>query len=223
MEQELSGIVAGKDAFYRKASGCARLGSGSACRSVFGGFVLWGYTPEYPESADEEAIPVNNDIDPVFVDIRNSILVVSSGIKEVSSSKGHALMKNHPFGSARMKLANINLHRLLKALTTGDMNEFIDVVENEALTIHALMLSSNPGYLLLKPGTLEIIERVKKFRHQTGIPAGFSLDAGPNVHLIYPVLYESKVRIFIDEELKKYCEKGLVIHDHAGMGPVRLV
>jgi diphosphomevalonate decarboxylase len=112
------------------------------------------------------------------------------------------------------------MQRVLNALQSGEINEFVDTIELESLTLHALMMASAPGYFLFRPQTIEIIERIKEFRKETGIPLGFSLDAGPNVHLLYPVSVEMKVHEFIDTELRSLCEKEQVIHDFVGKGPV---
>ena len=219
MEIQLSGKEFVDSAIFRKASYIARLGSGSASRSVYGGFVLWGETGEYTGSSDEVAIPVAQEINPVFSDMRDSILIVSSEVKSISSSKGHELMSNHSFATARITQANENLPLLMNALKTGDLYKFVDVIENEALTLHALMMTSSPGYILLRPETVKIIEKIRNFRIETGMPVGFSLDAGPNVHVIYPVTIESQIHKFIDDELKCHCENNRVIHDHVGEGP----
>ena len=84
------------------------------------------------------------------------------------------------------------------------------------------MMTSNPSFVLMKPATLTVIEKVRDFRTQTGIPLCFTLDAGPNVHLLYPDEYQSKVRPFIEEELLKHCEQGQWLDDYVGTGPKRI-
>jgi diphosphomevalonate decarboxylase len=107
-------------------------------------------------------------------------------------------------------------------MKTGNMVDLIEVIENEALSLHALIISSSPSFMLLKPNTIEIISSVWDYRQQTGLPVGFTMDAGPNVHLLYPSSIEGTVRTFIDEKLKQFCESEQVIHDHVGNGPVKL-
>jgi diphosphomevalonate decarboxylase len=221
MENEITGIEMSKAVFFQKASSLARMGSGSACRSVYGGFVLWGMMEEFRGSGDESAIPIT-DIHPQFRTLKDSILVVSSAKKEISSSEGHKLMNNNPFAPARTVQANRNLRNMINFLNSGNIFDFIEVVENEAFTLHAMMLSSRPGYLLMLPGTLEIIRKIRRFRDETGLPVGFTLDAGPNVHLIYPELSEKTVKKFIDDKLCEHCEKGRVLHDRIGNGPVQV-
>jgi diphosphomevalonate decarboxylase len=207
--------------FFRKASFMARLGSGSACRSVFGGLSVWGETSLVKESSDEAALPLT-DKSRFLAGFRDSVLIVSAGTKSVSSSHGHELMKNHPFREARMGQSRQNLDRILRALNSGDMNDFLDVTETEALTLHALMMTSDPGYILIRPETLEIITRIREFRRRTGNAVGFTLDAGPNVHVLYPESSGEIVMQFIEKELLDFCEGGKVIHDVAGAGPVKI-
>ena len=98
----------------------------------------------------------------------------------------------------------------------------MDILENEALSLHAMMMTSSPGYLLMKPNTLEAIERIRKYRVETGATIGFTLDAGANVHVLYPEKDQEKSVGFIDAELKPLCHLGTIIHDRMGSGPEKL-
>jgi diphosphomevalonate decarboxylase len=222
LEQEIYGTLQDPDDFYRKASFLARLGSGSASRSVRGGALLWGDTTAFPGSSDEAALEITREVHPVFRDYRDSILVVNSGAKFISSSAGHRLMEDHAFTRARVEQAHNHLIRLLSVLRTGDQEEFTAITEQEALTLHALMLSSNPGLILLKPETLRILELIRQFRGKTGIMACFTLDAGPNVHVLYPSASQDRMHRFITGQLARYCEHGLILHDQVGKGPVKI-
>lgn len=219
MERALTGSPSEESSFFIKASYAARLGSGSAARSVYPGYVLWGSVPEVPHSVNEFAVPVNDMVHESFKDMRNAILLVDVSAKSVSSSKGHSLMDSNPWSATRYDQARRNVVRMLDVLRSGDTDEFIRLTESEALTLHALMMSSETGYLLMKPNTLEIIEKVRKFRMETQVPLAFTLDAGPNVHLIYPAGQYEKVREFIVNELSGHCRNGQWIDDYAGTGP----
>ena len=210
------------DMVLRKASYFSRLASGSAARSVFPKMALWGATPYYKGSSDEYAVPLENDIHPVFKTFRDSILIVSSEKKSVSSRAGHGLMEGNPYAPARYAQANENIKNLLTALKSGDLDTFINITESEALQLHALMMCSNPSFILMKPNTLRIIEEVRTFRNETQIPLCFTLDAGPNVHLLYPDSEAEKVESFIKSELLKYCNQGRWIADHVGDGPKKM-
>jgi len=211
------------DTFFRKASSVSRIGSGSAARSVFPGISIWGKTNLIPDSSDEFAIPFNTKIHPVFEGFRDSILVTNKGVKKVSSREGHNLMENHPMAAARYLQAGQNLAKTKAALETGDLEFFIQVAENEALTLHAMMMTSNPGYLLMNPATLKIIEKIVDFRKQNGTNVCFTLDAGPNVHVLFPQSEEKVIKTFIESDLQQFCEDGKIIHDRMGTGPERLI
>jgi len=209
--------------FYQQASELARLGSGSAGRSVYGGYVVWGAHTNFPLYNDQFAVPVTVPVHPVFQNYHDAILIVSGEKKKKGSSAGHALMEDNPFASARYKQAKTNLVLLHKVLETGDLEQFIQIVENEALSLHGLMLSSNPGYLLMKGRTIRIIQRIREFRKLENIPVCFTLDAGPNVHLLYPEKDRSAVLKWIKDELLGLCDHNRWIDDKTGEGPERIV
>ena len=206
-----------------KASYFSRLASGSAARSVYPKMALWGATEAYEGSSDEYAVPLENDIHPIFKTFHDSILIVSGETKSVSSRAGHALMEGNPYAPARYAQANENIKNLLAALKSGDLETFMNITESEALQLHALMMCSNPSFILMKPNTLRIIEAVREFRNETHIPLCFTLDAGPNVHLLYPESEAEIVEDFIKNTLLAYCDEGRWMADHVGHGPKKLL
>ena len=222
LEEDITGKQMDETAFYQKASNLARLGSGSAARSVYGGFVSWGKHDKVEGSSDEYASSLPIEVHENFSDMRDTILIVDQGIKAVSSSQGHKLMAGHPYAEQRFKYANKNFAALLKALKKGDHASFIRIVENEALGLHALMMSSRMGYILVKPGTLSIIHRIRAFREYSCTPICYTLDAGPNVHLIYRSRDTAEVEEFIQQELLVYCNDKYRINDQIGTGPKKL-
>lgn len=208
--------------FFSEVSSLARIGSGSAARSVYGGWVAWGASPTFPGSTDTFAVPFNRPIHPVFSNLFDSILVVDSGKKLVSSSEGHRLMNDHPAREERIRQAHRNFTGLAEVLESGDFKRFAIIAEEEATSIHRLMETSESPYSLLKPATLEIIGRIQTFRETSGLPVCFTLDAGPNVHVIYPGEVRSEVLSFIKNDLLRFCENGFWIDDQMGTGPVQL-
>jgi len=208
--------------FYRKASYMARLGSGSAARSIYGGFVSWGRMEGFEQTSDEFATPLDETAGPTFTSLYDAVLIISPDIKSVSSSQGHALMDNHPYARNRYLQASENNIRLRSAIIENDLGAFIQITENEALALHGLMMSSNPAYLLLKPGTLQVLLRIQQVRKEEGIALAFTLDAGPNVHLIYPGYEREKVLAFIREKLLEFCHQDQWIDDRMGEGPEEL-
>jgi diphosphomevalonate decarboxylase len=219
LEDTLLGTLGDPAAFDRKASEIARLGSGSACRSIFPYAAVWGATPDVKGSSDEYAVPAEDFLHPVFKSLHNDILIVSAGKKAVSSRAGHALMEGNPYAEPRYEQARGRLSRLLDVLRTGDLPEFGKIAEDEALTLHALMMCSDPSYMLMEPNSLEMIKRIRQYRADTGHPLCFTLDAGPNIHLLYPEEIIHEVRAFIDEQLKPLCANEWVIGDWVGEGP----
>lgn len=197
----------------KKASFLARIGSGSASRSVYPGTVVWGKSKDVEGSSNEFSIPINDEVHPVFADFRDTILIIHRGEKKVSSTVGHQLMQNHPYAEKRFQEAHINLRNLLKVMKEGDVDGFIKITEHEALTLHAMMMMSNPYFILMEPNTLSAIKRIWKFREEKRIPVCFTLDAGANVHVLYPKEFMKEVEDFIQRELKSLCENGEVLYD----------
>ena len=204
--------------FYQKASFIARLGSGSACRSIKGSVVVWGNHTEINGSSDLFGVEFPSAIHPVFKNYQDTILLVDKGEKQVSSTVGHELMHNHPYAEQRFAQAHQNLSLIKTVLENGNVDEFIKIVESEALTLHAMMMTSLPYFILMKPNTLEIVNKIWNYRNATKIPVCFTLDAGANVHVLYPENVRDEVLQFIKGELVGYCQNGQYICDSIGTG-----
>lgn len=196
--------------FFRNASYLSRLASGSACRSIYGGFASWGDESDYFATPFE----VHKDLSQLY----DSVIVVSGAEKSVSSTEGHGRMGEHAFAAARFEQAKSNFKRMKAALVAGDMMEVGSLMENEALSLHAMMMTAPDSFTLLKPQSLMAMDLVRDFRRESGLPLFFTLDAGPNLHLIYPDVGVNKIRTFIETELRPISEK--IIHDSRGEGPV---
>jgi diphosphomevalonate decarboxylase len=209
--------------FYKKASFLARLGSGSACRSIKGEVVVWGNHAEIEGSSDLFGVEFPTTIHANFKNYQDTILLVDKGEKQVSSTVGHDLMHSHPYAERRFQQAHDNLSQLKTVLETGDLDTFVQIVESEALTLHAMMMTSMPYFILMKPNTLEIINRIWEFRKNANIPVCFTLDAGANVHVLYPENDSAKVLQFIKNELVGYCQNGQYICDAIGQGSQKLI
>ena len=199
----------------KKASFLARLGSGSACRSLYNGLVVWGKTDEVEGSSDLFAVKYpDEEIHPIFKNFNDWVLLIHEGQKSVSSTVGHGLMNGNPYAERRFKEARENFVPLKEILKSGDLQNFIKLVEHEALTLHALMMMSEPAFILMKTGTLEVINKLWKFREETGNPLFFTLDAGANVHLLFPENeYSETIKNFIETELLQHTQKGGVVKD----------
>ncbi|MTG96955.1 MULTISPECIES: diphosphomevalonate/mevalonate 3,5-bisphosphate decarboxylase family protein [Myroides] len=204
--------------FDQKASFLARLGSGSACRSISGSIVVWGEQAEVSGSSNLYGVDFPYEVHPKFKSFCDVILLVDKGEKKVSSTVGHNLMNNHPYAEKRFEQAHVNLSELKKILIEGNINGFVSLVESEALTLHAMMMTSMPYFILMKPNTLQIIEKIWAFREKTAIPVCFTLDAGANVHVLFPKEDKDFVMTFIRQELALLCQNQQFIVDEIGFG-----
>ncbi|WP_139419654.1 diphosphomevalonate/mevalonate 3,5-bisphosphate decarboxylase family protein [Chryseobacterium mulctrae] len=198
-----------------KASFLARLGSGSACRSLYNGLVVWGESDEVEGSSDLFAVQYpNSEIHDIFKDFNDWVLLIHEGVKSVSSTVGHGLMNTNPYAERRFQEARENFVPMKEILKSGDLQNFIKLVEHEALTLHAMMMMSDPAFILMKTGTLEVINKIWDFRRETNLPLFFTLDAGANVHLLFPNdSSEEKIKTFIEAELLQHTQKNGVVKD----------
>ncbi|WP_460190506.1 diphosphomevalonate decarboxylase [Urechidicola sp. KH5] len=222
IERTLSEVEMTDDYFYKKASFLARLGSGSACRSVKGNVVVWGGHEQINESSDLFGVPFDGELHLNFTNYQDTILLVDKGEKQVSSTVGHNLMHGHPYAQQRFAQANNHIVKMKDILINGDLDAFINLVESEALTLHAMMLTSNPYFMLMKPNTLSIINKIWEFRKLNDSKICFTLDAGANVHVLYPEVEKQQVMSFIETELAPLCQNNQYICDSLGDGARQL-
>lgn len=222
LEKELSAELS-TEFIHKKASFLARLGSGSASRSIEGPLVVWGKHPEIEGSSDLFGVQFPHKVHAVFENYQDVILLVDKGEKQVSSTVGHKLMHEHPYAENRFKQANENLGKMSKILQEGNTKDFINLVESEALTLHAMMMTSNPYFILMKPNTLEIINKIWEYRAAENSAICFTLDAGANVHVLFPEREKKKVNKFIKKELSGYCDNNQYIYDSVGFGAKRIL
>lgn len=222
MESRLFGGFPEKNMFRMRASHLARLASGSAARSVYGGLVAWGESEAIANSSNYFAVPVNDDLHEHFQSFHDTILIVDAGEKPVSSTAGHKLMTKHPYAEMRYFTAREHLEQLKDIMEQGDVEAFGKILENEALTLHGLMMNSDPSFILMKPNTLKIIEIIREVRETQKFPWYFTLDAGPNVHLMYPHEVADEARKLITDLLVPYTQDGQVLYDQVGGGPRKI-
>ncbi|MCB9092091.1 MAG: diphosphomevalonate decarboxylase [Halobacteriovoraceae bacterium] len=196
--------VTGDKVKASEVSDIARRFSGSASRSLFPGYCVWGKTPMVENSCDEYAVPLNmNDIHESFRDLKNAVIVIDKNEKKVSTSAGHDYMDSHPYSESRYQYASAEFNELFLAMKAGDWETFHKVCRSEAFQLHAMMMTSQNPYTLLKPNSIAVIDEIDTFiREQTNLPLTYTLDAGPNIHLIYPSSHQTQVEdflIYLDE------------------------
>lgn len=221
IEKELNPSLSEQE-FMQKASFLARLGSGSACRSLEGDLVCWGAHKEITGTSDLFGVKYPYEVHQNFKNYQDTILLVDKGEKQVSSTVGHDLMHNHPYADKRFSQAHENMSKLMTVFASGDLSGFIEIVESEALTLHAMMMTSLPYFVLMKPNTLEIINKIWEYRKASGLHLCFTLDAGANVHLLYPENEKDAILAFINSQLVGYCQNGHYICDTVGFGAKQL-
>lgn len=222
LEHRLFGTLGADEEYRQKASFVSRLGSGSACRSIYPKMASWGETGVIEGASNLYATPFAEETHEIFKTCHDDILIASRGEKSVSSTAGHGLMEGNIYAENRYAQARQRLINLIDIIKAGDFDAFGRISENEALTLHALMMTSNPSYILMRPNSLAMIEKVRQFRADTKTPLYFSLDAGPNLHLLYPDEVKQAAKAFINSELVPLCENGEVIEDMAGDGPLEV-
>jgi len=170
----------GLDLSVEELSRLARTGSGSASRSIPGGFVEW--TP----GVDHESSTAHSIAVPEHWDLVDFIVLISQEHKSVISSDGHRLAGSSPLQGARIADAARRLDICRKALLEKDFLTFADIVEQDSNLMHSVMITSEPPLYYWLPGTLEVMRAVRSWR-EDGLPVCFTIDAGPNVHVICPV------------------------------------
>jgi len=166
-------VALGVELTEEEMSNLARLGSGSACRSIPSGIVEW----DYKSGIARTIYPPN-----YWQELRDVVVVVNKGRKEVPTSEGHLMSESNPFFKTRLKGMGIKNERLRDILKRKSFTEFGEFAEAEALELHAMMLTS--GLIYLQEGTIKIAHLVKyKWRPQ-GLPVYFTLNTGQDVHLL---------------------------------------
>ncbi len=163
----------------KQLSRLARTGSGSACRSIPGGFVEW-----QAGESDEESYSFSI-ASPQHWDLVDCIVLVSQAQKPVSSSEGHTLALTSPLQPTRVTDTDRRLSLCRIAILRRDFASFAEVVELDSNLMHAVMITSTPSLLYWQPATVEVMHAVQSWRSE-GLPVCYTIDAGPNVHVLCP-------------------------------------
>ena len=214
-------------------SAVARQASGSASRSLFGGFVEWergwgqGASEEERGEREGESLlsPHSTFLDSRSVAhqmhdedhwaLRDVIAIVSTAAKRVSSSSGHRLAATSPFNAARTQCVSEWLATVRRAIAERDFSLLGPVLEADALAMHAVMMTSAPSLLYWQAGTLEVLHAVRAWREEEGVPVYFTIDAGPNVHLIC----EADTAAEVERRLRGLAAVRRVLTSGPGPGP----
>ncbi len=178
--------AAGLELSQRELSILARFGSGSACRSIPGGFSEWTAGSSSEESFAEQIAP------PEHWDLRDVIALVSRAKKPVGSTEGHSLAPSSPFFQARLASLADRLTKAKAALLEKDLATLGPLIEEDAISMHAVMMTSRPPIYYWLPSSIQLIHEVQNWRAE-GLEVYFTLDAGPNVHLICQAADQAEV------------------------------
>jgi len=178
--------AAGLELSQRELSILARFGSGSACRSIPGGFSEWTAASSSEESFAEQIAP------PEHWDLRDVIALVSRAKKPVGSTEGHSLAPSSPFFQARLASLADRLTKAKAALLEKDLATLGPLIEEDAISMHAVMMTSRPPIYYWLPSSIQLIHEVQNWRAE-GLEVYFTLDAGPNVHLICQAADQAEV------------------------------
>ena len=185
----------------------ARIGSGSACRSIPDGIVEWRFGKTDKTSYAVSLYPTN------YWDLTDLIAVVGSGEKKVGSSEGHKLADSSPFYNARILGMPKKVREIKTAFKNKDFTKLGEIIEAEAINMHTVMMTSTPPLFYWLPETLAVTDLVLKMRER-GIESYFTIDAGPNVHIIC----ERKNTEKIKKELIKTKNIKKIIENKVGEG-----
>jgi len=186
----------------------ARQGSGSAGRSLFGGYVEWQAGPT----------PDAQRIYPLAVDwpLTDIIALVSRHEKAVGSSSGHLIVRSSPLFLPRLAGLPERMRTVKAALAARDLTLLGSAIEAEALEMHAVMLSSTPRLNYLLPQTSELLAWLRQQRVEHGLAAYATIDAGPNVHIICAPHTAPEVR----QRLSTAFPQLALLTDCTGTGPL---
>lgn len=186
----------------------ARLASGTACRSIPDGFVEWKKGTGDKNSYSIQIFP------PDWWSISDVIAIVCSKMKKVSSTDGHRLAKTSPFQQTRIENISKKIRALKRAIKKRDFTAFGQIVEGEALELHAICLTSQPPILYWQPTTIKIMHKIQEWRETGQLESYFTIDAGPTVH----VICQSKDEKELAQRLKKIKEVERVVINRPAVG-----
>lgn len=172
----------------------AILGSGSACRSLPGGYVLW--SPLGSGRRESRVEQVASEDHWTLVDL---VAIASRKEKAFSSAQGHLTAGTSPFLQARLTSLKSRIPQVIKAIRERNLASLGKTIEEDALSMHAVMMTSRPALLYWEPATVSLLKKVQTLRDREGLPCYFTIDAGPNVH----VITEPEASEPVARELKK--------------------
>ncbi len=180
--------AAGAQIDQRELSTLARLGSGSAARSIPAGFVEWQAGDSHESSFAESFAAAEH------WQLADVIAIISRDHKRVGSSAGHQVAESSVLQRARLQSADERLRQVKAAILARDFEQFAPIVEEDSNIMHAVMMTSRPPLFYWRPLSLAIMRALRSWRAEEALPVCYTLDAGPNVHCICLAEYAADVR-----------------------------
>ena len=178
--------AAGLDLSEPELSVLARRGSGSASRSIPAGFVEWKMGNAESDSYAFSIAPAEH------WNLVDCIAIVSAAHKKTGSTEGHAIAGTSPLQNARVADAPRRLEICRNAILNKDFEAFANVIEHDSDMMHSVMMTSSPALMYWQSATVEIFHQVREWR-ASGLPVGYTVDAGANVHVLCLGEYKAEV------------------------------
>ena len=187
----------------------ARLGSGSACRSLFGGYVLWQAGP-HPDQQKYSVVQSDT-----HWQLCDTVVLFSSEQKAVGSTEAHELAWSSPLFAPRLSGLPERLQKVQEALRSRDMQELGPWLEAEALEMHAVIMTANQPVHYLNAKALQFLAALREARQSGEIRAWFTIDAGPNIHVIHEASEHERLKQWLGTRFSA----DRLLHDSVGSGP----
>lgn len=178
--------AAGLDLTEPELSVLARRGSGSASRSIPAGFVEWKMGNSESDSYAFSIAPADH------WNLTDCVAIVSAAHKKTGSTEGHAIAETSPLQHARVVDAPRRIEICRNAILNKDFEAFANIIEHDSDMMHSVMMTSNPPLMYWQSATLEIFHQVREWR-ASGLPVGYTVDAGANVHVLCLGEYKAEV------------------------------
>ncbi len=183
--------AAGLELSAEELSRIARVGSGSACRSIFGGFARWD-AGSAVDGSDSFAVPI---CDAAHWDLRVLVAVISDGPKAINSTRGMLhTSETSPYHLPFLTQVPADLEEAQRAILHRDLPTLARVAQRSCLRMHAAMMAADPPLIYLRPASWQVIERIKEMMQQ-GAPLFFTADAGPNIK----IFHQSELRADLEQ------------------------
>ena len=181
-----SSKAAGLDLSEPELSVLARRGSGSAARSIPAGFVEWKMGETESDSYAYSIVPADH------WNLADCVAIVSAEHKKTGSTEGHAIAGTSPLQNARIADAARRIEICRNAILNKDFEAFANIIEHDSDMMHSVMMTSNPPLMYWQSATVEIFHQVREWR-TGGLPVGYTVDAGANVHVLCLGEYKAEV------------------------------